>query len=61
MKRAFCLGDRVRKCVGYSYPGVVIGVVKTLDGFFRYVVEADHPDFKGMLHIYNDDQLELRE
>jgi hypothetical protein len=24
------------------------------------VVEADHPDFAGMLHIYDPDQLEIR-
>jgi hypothetical protein len=26
----------------------------------RYVVEADHPGFAGMFHIFNGDKLEPR-
>jgi hypothetical protein len=26
-----------------------------------YVVEADHPEFAGLLHIFTEDQLVLRE
>jgi hypothetical protein len=34
--------------------------IKTLDGKARYVVEADHPDFRGMLHIFSDNDIEER-
>lgn len=57
----FPVGAKVQKRQGYTYPGIVIGSVVTSQNQLRYVVEADHPDFKGMLHIFNADQLELRE
>ena len=56
----FNIGDKVVKCAGYEFPGVVVSVFTTLSGDFCYVVEADHPRFAGMLHIFNADQLELR-
>ena len=54
------LGDKVQKCDGYKYPGIIVSVFTTTDGRVRYVVEADHPDFRGMLHIFTDAQLEER-
>jgi hypothetical protein len=57
---AFKVGDRVRKRVGYEYPGYIASVFTTRAGAVRYVVEADHPAFSGMLHIFNGEQLELR-
>lgn len=54
-------GEKVSKCSGYFYPGVVLARFMTIGGQWRYVVEADHPDFKGMLHIFSANQLELRE
>ena len=57
---AFTIGDRVRKRAGYAYPGVIVSVFATQAGAVRYVVEADHPFFAGMLHIFNGDQLEPR-
>lgn len=58
--QAFNVGDAVRKRAGYAYPGVIVSVFTTRAGAVRYVVEADHPAFTGMLHIFNGDQLELR-
>jgi hypothetical protein len=54
------IGDRVRKRSGYEYPGFVVSVFTNRSGAVRYVVEADHPSFSGMLHIFNEEQLELR-
>jgi hypothetical protein len=54
------VGDPVRKRSGYKYPGVVVAVFTTRAGLVRYVVEADHPSFSGMLHIFAEDQLGLR-
>jgi hypothetical protein len=45
---------------GYEYPGIIVSVFTTRGGVVRYVVEADHPAFAGMLHIFNGDQLEPR-
>jgi hypothetical protein len=54
------VGDLVKKRTGYAYPGVIVSVFTTQAGAVRYVVEADHPEFAGMLHIFNADQLEPR-
>ncbi len=59
MDAAFKLGDRVKKRAGYAYPGFIVSVFTNRAGAVRYVVEADHPSFTGMLHIFNGDQLEL--
>lgn len=58
--RSFDYFDKVQKKYGYKYPGIIVCVFETLDGKVRYVVEADHPDFKGMLHIFKDADLEDR-
>lgn len=53
----FNVGDRVRKVGGtYQANGIIVGVAVTTSGAVRYVFEfADYP---GMLHIFNDGQLE---
>jgi hypothetical protein len=56
----FKVGDRVKKRSGYEYPGFIVSVFTNRAGAVRYVVEADHPAFSGMLHIFNGDQLEHR-
>jgi hypothetical protein len=61
MPPTFNLGDRVQKRTGYQYPGIVVSVFTTRAGSVRYVVEADHPRFEGMLHIYSEDQLGPRD
>ena len=59
MSESFKVGDLVRKRAGYEYPGIIVSVFRTRAGAVRYV-EADHPGFAGMLHIFNGDQLEPR-
>jgi hypothetical protein len=54
------LFQKVRKIKGYKYPGIIVSVFMTLDHRVRYVVEADHPDFRGMLHIFSDADIEER-
>ena len=57
----FKVGDRVQKRSGYRFPGIVRSVYPKGDGEIRYDVEADHPAFAGMLHIFSEAQLEPRE
>lgn len=56
----FDIGDKVQKANGYLYPGIILCVFETRDHKIRYVVEADHPDFRGMLHIFSNNDLEER-
>jgi hypothetical protein len=58
-QRHFVVGDKVHKVKGYSWPGVVVSVFRTLGNQPRYVVECTVPEVAGALHIYNADQLEL--
>jgi hypothetical protein len=60
MAASLKVGDQVKKRSGYEYPGVIVSVFTTRAGAVRYVVEADHPAFTGMLHMFNGDQLESR-
>ncbi len=57
----FQIGDKVEKIKGYRFPGTVVSIFMTTAKELRLVVEADGDDFKGMLHIYNPEQLKLRE
>jgi hypothetical protein len=59
MTPIFELFDRVKKRNGYSFPGLIVSVFRTTSGETRYVVEATGEEYKGMLHIFNGDQLEL--
>lgn len=48
---------RARKVGGsYQCEGTVVGTFYTLDNKARLVFEFDEP--KGMLHIFNEDQIE---
>jgi hypothetical protein len=60
MTPKFRIGDLVRKRADYAHPGIVVSVFTTSAGGVRYVVEADHPKFAGVLHIYTEEQLERR-
>lgn len=53
----FKIGDKVYKNKGYKFEGVVVSVFTTLAGLVRIVV--DNGD--GMLHIFNEDQMDLQE
>ncbi len=53
----FKIGDKVYKPKGYKFPSTVVSIFKTISGEVRVVAELD--DY-GMLHIFNENQLELR-
>lgn len=59
MEGRFRDGQQVRKTDGTSrFPGEVRATFTTRSGAIRVVVEATHPDYAGLLHIYREDQLE---
>ncbi len=51
----FKVGDKAVKPKGYSFPCTIVGVFKTIKGDIRVVGEMDE---YGLLHIFNEDQLE---
>ena len=52
-------GDYVRKTGGtYEADGIIVGIAVTTRGDVRYVFEFEQ--FPGMLHIFNEAQLESR-
>lgn len=54
----FKVGDYVRKTGGsYQADGFIVGTAITTMGQVRYVFEFE--TFPGMLHIFNEAQLEL--
>ena len=53
----FKIGDLVYKPKGYKFPGTVVSVFKTISGETRIVAEMQD---NGMLHIFNENQLEFR-
>jgi hypothetical protein len=56
----FSVGDLVRKVGGtYQANGIIVGTAVTTRGELRYVFEFS--TFPGMLHIFNEGQLEARE
>lgn len=54
----FKIGDKVDKKIGYTFPGTVVSVFENLNGKIRLVVEMD---IHGLLHIFNEDQLKLKD
>jgi hypothetical protein len=54
----FKVGDKVYKPKGYKFPGIVVSVFETTTREVRVVVELED---NGMLHIFSESQLELRE
>lgn len=54
------VGDHVEKTSGYLYPGIIVAKFETTAGEIRYVVECDVAVCRGMLHIYNGNQLKRR-
>jgi hypothetical protein len=51
----FKVGDRAYKPKGYKFPCTIVSVFKTINGSIRLVAEMDS---YGMLHIFNEEQLE---
>jgi hypothetical protein len=54
----FKIGDKVFKPKGYKFPGIVVSVFETTSNEVRIVAELED---NGMLHIFSESQLELRE
>ncbi len=58
----FKVGDKVKKERGdYLYSGTVKAAFLNDKGSTRYVVECDVPGVKGLLFIFNDNDLALNE
>jgi len=51
----FKVGDKAHKPKGYKFPCTIVGVFETIGGEIRVVGEMD--DY-GLLHIFNESQLE---
>lgn len=51
----FKIGDKAYKPKGYKFPCTIVSVFKTVKGNIRVVAEMD--EF-GLLHIFNEEQLE---
>lgn len=58
MSNKFKVGDKVYKPKGYAFPATIVSVFTTTSGNVRVVAEMD--DF-GLLHIFNENQLELQD
>jgi hypothetical protein len=57
MEEKFKIGDKAYKPKGYLFPCTIVAVFKNLKGEIRIVAEMDD---NGMLHIFNENQLELK-
>jgi hypothetical protein len=51
----FKVGDKAYKSKGYKFPCTIVSVFETVEGNVRVVGEMDG---FGLLHIFNEDQLE---
>lgn len=51
----FIVGDKAWKPKGYAFPCTIVSVFKNLKGDVRIVAEMDG---SGLLHIFNEGQLE---
>lgn len=55
----FTVGQHIHKPKGYRFDGIVVAVFTTLSGEPRVVAEIAQGNGAGMLHIFNEQQLEL--
>lgn len=53
----FKIGDKIKKPKGYAFDGIIVSIFQTTKGENRIVAELEN---NGMLHIFNENQLELR-
>jgi hypothetical protein len=51
----FKVGDKAYKPKGYKFPCTIVSVFETVGGNVRVVAEMDE---YGLLHIFNEDQLD---
>jgi len=54
----FKIGDKAYKPKGYRFPCTIVGIFRNTKGEVRVIGEMD--EF-GMLHIFNEGQLEKKE
>ena len=54
----FKVGDKAHKPKGYKLPCTIVGVFETIGGEIRVIGEMDE---YGLLHIFNENQLESYE
>lgn len=54
----FKVGDKAIKVRGYKFPCTIVSVFEPIEGNVRVVGEMDE---YGLLHIFNEDQLEKAE
>jgi hypothetical protein len=57
LKTKFKIGDKAVKPKGYQFPCTIVSVFTTKKGNVRVVAEMDG---YGLLHIFNENQLEHR-
>jgi hypothetical protein len=55
MIHKFKIGDKAYKPKGYKFPCTIVSVFETTKGEIRVVAEMDE---YGLLHIFNEGQLE---
>ena len=53
----FKIGDKAYKTKGYKFPCTIVSIFKNTKGEIRIVAEME---CNGMLHIFNETQLELK-
>ena len=56
----FKVGDKICKPKGYTFDGEVRAIFTTINGDVRVVAELTTSNGLGMLHIFRESQLELR-
>ena len=56
-KYKFKVGDKAYKPTGYKFPCTIVAIFETTKGDVRIVAEMED---NGMLHIFNEKQLELK-
>ena len=56
----FKVGDKICKLKGYTFDGEVRAIFTTINGDVRVVAELTTSNGLGMLHIFSESQLELR-
>ena len=58
MEYKFEVGDKAYKPKGYKFPCTIVSIFKNTKGQVRIVAEMED---NGMLHVYNEDQLEKQD
>ena len=54
----FKIGDKIQKPKGYKFDGIIVAIFQNTAGETRIVAELEN---NGMLHIFSETQLQLRQ